>query len=203
LRLPLISHAGKEFAVHAGGGQENGNPLLLRRALDQGVRVVAAHCGALGSFSDLDDAGRGRVDSLDLFLRLLGESAYRDLLFGDISAISQLNYGPRPLRTLLAAPELHDRLLYGSDYPMPALRFLTVPRKLELEGLLAPRERKLCSQVFDFNPLLFDLVVKRSVRVELEGATHRFRPVVFDTARVFDPEPAELNPLPRPFPARV
>ena len=198
--LPLISHAGKEYAVHAEAGQEYGNPLLLRRALDAGVRVVVAHCAALGSFPDLD-AGSGEEESLDLFLRLLGESAYRERLFGDISAISQINYGPRPLRTLLAAPELHDRLLYGSDYPMPALRFLTLPQKLELEGLLSERDAELCGEIFDFNPLLFDFVVKRSVRVEKDDATYRFRPVVFDTARVFDPDARQgvtLPPAPDP-----
>jgi mannonate dehydratase len=183
--LPLITHAGKEYAVGA-EGQQRGNPLLLRRALDEGVRVVVAHCGALGSFPDLDVGGRREAESLDLFLRLLGERDYDDTLFGDISAIAQINYGARPLRELLAAPELHGRLLYGSDYPMPAIRFLNSPRWLEQHGLLGSRERRLCSKIFEFNPLLFDFVVKRSLRVELEGRTYRFLPRVFDTARLFE-----------------
>jgi len=198
LRLPLITHAGKEYAVGA-EGQQRGNPLLLRRALDEGVRVVVAHCGALGSFPDLDAGGRREAESLDLFLRLLGERDYEGTLFGDISAIAQINYGARPLRELLAAPELHGRLLYGSDYPMPALRFLSSPRKLELHGLLGSRERKLCAEIFEFNPLLCDFVVKRSLRVEREGRTFRFLPRVFDTARLFE----EVTPALKPSPAAV
>lgn len=197
LDLPLISHAGKEYAVHARAGQAAGNPLLLRRPLDHGVRVVAAHCAGLGAYPDLDAGGAGQVDSFELFLRLLGESAYDGRLYGDVSALSQINYGPRPLRELLAAPELHRRLLYGSDYPMPALRFLTLPHKLEAEGLLAPRDRELCAEVFEANPLVFDFVVKRALRVERDGATYRFLPVVFDTARVFD----RVSPPPRRDPA--
>ena len=49
LDLPLISHAGEERAVHGGNTQHFGNPLLLRRALDHGVRVVVAHCGHGGT----------------------------------------------------------------------------------------------------------------------------------------------------------
>ena len=49
LRLPLITHGGKEYAMDAGAHQDLGNPLRLRRALDAGVRVVVAHCAAMGS----------------------------------------------------------------------------------------------------------------------------------------------------------
>ena len=56
LRIPLISHAGDEQAVH-GFGEHLGNPLRLRRALDAGVRVVIAHCASLGDGQDTDRAG--------------------------------------------------------------------------------------------------------------------------------------------------
>ena len=44
LDLPIIAHAGRELAVHGGDAQHFGNPLRLRRAMEQGVRVVVAHC---------------------------------------------------------------------------------------------------------------------------------------------------------------
>ena len=43
--LPLLTHGGHELAAQGGGHQEFGNPLLLRRALENGVRglvVLAA-----------------------------------------------------------------------------------------------------------------------------------------------------------------
>jgi mannonate dehydratase len=45
--LPLLTHGRDEHAV-AAQQQALGNPLLLRRALDHGVRVIVAHCASLG-----------------------------------------------------------------------------------------------------------------------------------------------------------
>ncbi|MBI3937479.1 MAG: amidohydrolase family protein, partial [Betaproteobacteria bacterium] len=68
LKLPLITHAGMEQAVHVGDRQGYGNPLLLRRALEHGVRVVVAHCASLGQDRDLDRGVNGPlVDSFTLF----------------------------------------------------------------------------------------------------------------------------------------
>ena len=48
LGLPLLVHAGDEKAVHGSGRQDYGNPLLLRRPLEHGVKVIVAHCASLG-----------------------------------------------------------------------------------------------------------------------------------------------------------
>ena len=45
--LILLSHGGEEKAVEAKEDQKLGNPLLLRRALDHGVKVIVAHCAGL------------------------------------------------------------------------------------------------------------------------------------------------------------
>ncbi len=55
LNLILLSHGGEEKAVQAKEDQKLGNPLLLRRALDHGVKVIVAHCAGLGENEDLDD----------------------------------------------------------------------------------------------------------------------------------------------------
>src|SRR3954464_9600802 len=90
LDLPLITHAGLERAVLGNDLQDGGNPLRLRRALDAGVRVVVAHCASMGEDRDLDRGG-ARVDSFELFARLMGEPRYERNLFGDISAMTQRN----------------------------------------------------------------------------------------------------------------
>src|SRR5215212_8295186 len=43
LDVILLSHGGEEKAVEAEEDQKLGNPLLLRRALDHGVKVIVAH----------------------------------------------------------------------------------------------------------------------------------------------------------------
>jgi mannonate dehydratase len=187
LGMPLVTHTGREQAVDAREAQALGNPLRLRRPLDAGVSVVAAHFASFGDDDDLDRGGDARLPSFDLLLRLFGERAYDRTLFADISALTQVNRCGRPLRTLLTSPELHPRLVNGSDYPLPAIDPLVSTRKLGREGYLTPEERRLCNRVFDANPLLYDFVVKRTLKVELGGRTHRFAPAVFESARVFDP----------------
>jgi hypothetical protein len=48
--------------VKGGNREDFGNPLRLRRPLEQGVRVLVAHCASLGSGLDLD-ADRDRARS--------------------------------------------------------------------------------------------------------------------------------------------
>ena len=115
LNLVLLSHGGEEKAVEAEEDQRFGNPLLLRRALDHGVKVIIAHCAGLGDNEDLDDPKRRRVPNFDLFLRLMSEKRYEGLLFADISAMTQYNRIGGPLTTILQREDLHDHLVNGSD----------------------------------------------------------------------------------------
>lgn len=186
LRLPLICHAGREDAVDASLHQDLGNPLRLRRALDAGVRVVVAHCASRGSYPDLERDGRPQTASFDLFMRLFGERSYEQNLFGDISTLTHVHHDTGPLRALLRASGLHRRLLYGSDYPLPALRFMISPTKLQLAGLLEPGDRRMCGKLFALNPLLFDFAVSRCVRLIDGGTVHRFSDGVFETSWLFD-----------------
>ncbi len=102
LDLILLSHGGEEKAVEAEEDQKLGNPLLLRRALDHGVKVIVAHCAGLGSNEDLDSKDRKVVDNFDLFLRLMDEKRYEGLVFGELSAMTQFNRSGK-LRTYARA----------------------------------------------------------------------------------------------------
>lgn len=162
--MTLLVHTGEERAVDAAELQELGNPLMLRRALARGVRVVAAHCGSLGEGLDLDHPERGRVPNFDLFLRLMDEPRPRGELYGELSAVVFRNREERVLRTLLERTDLHARLVHGSDYPLPAIRVLIPTARLEEQGFLTHAEREALDEVYDYNPLLFDLVLKRTLR---------------------------------------
>jgi uncharacterized protein len=178
-RLPLISHAGDERAVR-GHGEDLGNPLRLRRALDAGVRVVVAHCASLGSGVDLDGGGSATVPNFDLFARLMDEPRYARNLFGDISAVTQENR-VEVVATLLARKEWHPRLLNGSDYPLPGvLPLVSLPRLVE-RGLLPATAVPTLKEIREHNVLLFDFVLKRSLAHNGAG----FARSVFETRPFF------------------
>ena len=174
--MVLLTHSGEEQAVPSQEAQRLGNPLLLRRPLDRGVKVVVAHGASLGQSVDLDDATRPERSNFDLFMRLMDEQRYQGLLFGEISATTQRNRLPRPFRTLLTRTDLHGRLVNGSDYPLPAVNVVISTGMLVSEGFISAEERDLLNEIYDFNPLLFDFVLKRTVR---GPGGERFAPSVF------------------------
>jgi len=179
LDLILLSHGGEEKAVEAQEDQKLGNPLLLRRALDYGVKVIVAHCAGLGNNPDLDSEDKKLVDNFDLFMRLMGEKRYEGLLFGEISAMTQFNRIGKPLTTILEREDLHERLLNGSDYPLPAINVLIRTRRLVMSGYINATERDSLNEIYDYNPLLFDFVLKRTMKVP--GTEKRLPAAVFMT----------------------
>jgi uncharacterized protein len=184
LKLPLLTHAGDEAAVHGAEAQQLGNPLRLRRALDHGVRVIVAHCATLGDAVDLDRGDTGpRSENFTLFARLMDEPRYAELLVGDISAVTQVNRAGPALARLLERGDWHARLINGSDYPLPGVMPLFSPTQLVDLGLLAANEARPLSEIRRYNPLLFDFVLKRRLR----AGTARFAPAVFESRRVLDP----------------
>src|SRR5678815_1504748 len=174
--LILLSHGGEEKAVEAEEDQKLGNPLLLRRALDRGVKVIVAHCAGLGTNEDLDSKDRKVVDNFDLFLRLMDEKRYEGLVFGELSAMTQFNRSGK-LRTMLAREDLHERIVNGSDYPLPAVNLLIRTRPLVKQGYINADEAASLKEIYDYNPLLFDFVLKRTLR--LPGTSRRFPAAVF------------------------
>ena len=179
--LPLITHAGKERAVHGANTQHYGNPLKLRRALDHGVRVVVAHCATMGEDLDLDRGENGPMtESFLLFARLMDEPRYEKTLYADISAITQINRA-HYVQALLERSDWHPRLLNGSDYPLPGVMPLFSPNLFVESGLLDSAAAPVLSAIRTYNPLLFDFVLKRHLRI---GGKH-FSPRVFETRAFF------------------
>jgi predicted TIM-barrel fold metal-dependent hydrolase len=163
-QMILLSHAGEEQAVEAEEDQRLGNPLLLRKPLDLGVRVIIAHAASLGACNDLDNGREQKAECFNLFLRMMDDPKYVGLLFGEISAMLQFNRMPDPLLTILKRQDLHPRLINGSDYPLPAINFLIRTRSLARDGFITAEERESLNEIYDYNPLLFDFVLKRTVR---------------------------------------
>ena len=106
LGLPLLSHVGYEFSL-VGQDQSSGDPDKLRVPLDEGVTVIAAHGCSYG------------LAFYEKFYRTFLDLAQRyPNFFADISALTLPNRMAMLLR-LRRHPELSERLLFGTDYPLP------------------------------------------------------------------------------------
>ncbi len=105
LELPLLVHTGAERSFPR-ANHDLGDPMLLRLPLELGVTVIAAHV-----------ATTGKTENETHFKRLVGLFPEYPNLYADISSLTQLNklwY----LSKVLDHPEIHDRLLYGTDFPL-------------------------------------------------------------------------------------
>ena len=181
--LPLISHAGLERAVIGREVQEYGNPLRLRRALDAGVRVVIAHCASMGQDRDIDVGPNGPVlDSFVLFARMMGEARHEKNLYGDISAMTQVNRAGPALVQVIECTDWHARLLNGSDYPLPGVMPAFSVDYLVSLKLIDEKAGAVCKEIRLHNPLLFDFVLKRHLRSNGKSLSRS----VFETRPFFE-----------------
>ncbi|MEW5945493.1 MAG: amidohydrolase family protein [bacterium] len=143
LSLPLLSHTGYEHAIPAPRQRFN-HPARLRRPLELGVTVIAAHSGA---------SGFGRpVEFLPAFLSLIEKFPN---LYGDLSAftsVSRAHY----LRGILADPHVAARLVNGSDYPVPPMPWLFPLRLKPARVISLQREKNLFTR---------DYLMKRALGV--------------------------------------
>jgi mannonate dehydratase len=172
----LLTHTGEESAV-ASENQRFGNPLLLRKPLDMGVQVVALHAATDGDGEDFDNPGEC-LPNYELLLRLLRTPAYHTNLRAEISASTVYNRMDC-LEKLLGNTEIHDRLINGSDYPIPAINCVIWLKRLERLGFITRKERHLLKEIYQYNPLLFDFVLKRTLRHPETGA--RFADKIFES----------------------
>ena len=104
-KLPFLSHVGYEFGL-IGKDQSVGDPDRLRVALDEGATVIAAHACSYG------------LIFYEKFWPTFQDLATRyPHFYADISALTLPNR-MRMLLHLRRYPEIHERLLFGTDYPL-------------------------------------------------------------------------------------
>jgi mannonate dehydratase len=115
-KLPLLCHAGPEYAIPTSKKQYNqyNNPKYIRQVLEQGVAVIIAHC-ALPYFWFFDADCQ---DDFREFMKLVEAADQKGWqLYADISAIATPLRAPYIKQILDSVPP--ERLLLGSDYPIP------------------------------------------------------------------------------------
>ena len=181
-QIPLLTHSGVEHAVDTPYGEGFNNPLKFRRALEHGVKVIFAHCATLGESVDIDKGKNGpEVANLELFGRLMADHQYEGRVLGDISAITQVNRDPKMIEKIVKMDEWHDRLVYGSDYPLPGVMPVFSPRNFVNWGYISEAQASFLSKVRQHNPILFDIMLKRFITIKGK----RFKPSVFESRRHF------------------
>jgi len=147
LGLPLLSHTGEESSF-TWTRDELGDPERLRLPLSLGVTVIAAHAASNGK--NCGESNHIR------FLRLVSEYPNR---YADISALTQVNRMGH-LSRLLRHPELHGRLLYGTDMPLLNTGIVT---PYAFAGRLSPRRLLAIGRIV--NPWDQDVALKEALGV--------------------------------------
>eukprot|EP00494_Astrolonche_serrata_P031762 UN32031 len=138
--------------------------MLLKKPLNMGVHVIAAHVASEGMDIDYDDPKLKKKPSIDLLMRMMRMKEYKDLLYADISAITAFRRVCN-VEKILRATDLHKRFIYGSDFPVPAVNIVVWLWWLEdYYKLIPPGSKSVLKEIWNYNPALSDFVRKRIMR---------------------------------------
>jgi len=127
-KLPLLSHTGGENTVEV-VRKDLEDPRILELPLQCGVTVVAAHCATRSSPGD--------VDYFPVFADMVQKHTN---LYGDISAMNLPLRGEH-IRDCLKPPLL-ERMVHGSDYPVPVSGLWA-----RMRGLIDKNSYRRCQQI--------------------------------------------------------
>ena len=142
--IPLLCHTGAELAVPTSDQKTNrwNDPRKLNKALDMGVKVIAAHC-ATPYLGGLMPADKDYFEALLHMLRVSENKGWK--LYADISAFctpTRIGYLDK-IKEEIAAGSIHpSRFLYGSDFPIPIININLFKEPLNLKELLEQVEKQ-------------------------------------------------------------
>lgn len=143
--LILLAHTGSERTLPV-LAPRLASPRVLTRALEIGVTCIAAHCGTGLMLLD--------PDYFDVFVEMTGRFPR---LYGDNSALACCNFRARPgaIRRMTERG-LAERILYGSDVPVPVTAILMWAFGLVPYGVWRETRRLT-------NPIERDFQIKRAI----------------------------------------
>lgn len=117
LDLPLIIHVGSESSVHSVKICESIE--MLRQPLEVGVKVICAHMALSYEPRHIFKALSSNPKLFnDDYFTLLEMLKTHDNLYADVSALLT-PVRAKVLRHLSTQSDIHPKLLFGSDYPVP------------------------------------------------------------------------------------
>ena len=182
-KIVLLVHTGKEHVLQTRTElQVFGDPVKLSTALDCGVNVVALHSGRQGKSPDTG------ITYFERFMEMMAKGEYQQQLFGEISAMTAGAFlfwpdSHEKLNTVIHEAQpggiLHQRMLNGSDYPLPGLPMLNPTHELANRKMITQKEGGQLDEIFPYNPFLFDFVMKRTIRSIGDMQQHKLPDSVF------------------------
>jgi predicted TIM-barrel fold metal-dependent hydrolase len=140
--LPLLAHTGGEMTVPVANPLYQ-DPEFLRRPLEIGVKVIAAHAASGSALVDRD--------YFDDLVTMMGEFPQ---LYADTSALNT-PFRSAALRKIVKC-HLKDRFVHGSDYPVPVGAWY--PR---IRGLVDGKSRATAAKIG--NLLERDFFLKQAI----------------------------------------
>lgn len=115
--IPLIVHIGSESSVHS--FKECEKIHMLDQPLDIGVNVIAAHMALSYQMHNPFKAfSKNPKNFSEAYFTLLEMLEKHDNLYADISALLT-PVRAKVLRHLSQQEHIHEKLLFGTDYPVP------------------------------------------------------------------------------------
>lgn len=140
--LPMLAHTGGEMTV-AVAERRYQDPRYLRRPLEIGVKIIAAHVASNSSLWD--------EDYFDVLVEMMGEFPH---LYGDTSALNT------PVRSAafrkVLRSGMQERFVHGSDFPVPVGTWYA-----RLRGLIDGKARAEASAMP--NLIARDLFLKKAM----------------------------------------
>ncbi len=143
-KLPLIIHVGSESSVHS--YKECESLEMINQPLNIGVNVVAAHMALSYEPLKIFKAFSKKPKNFNHdYFKLLEMLESHDNLYADISAILT-PVRAKVLRHLSQQTQIHDKLLFGTDFPVPFSTIFTtydlpIKKRFELGKEKNPFER--------------------------------------------------------------
>lgn len=162
-RIGILTHTGSSAGIHV-NEKKNGyaSPARLKDAVDLGVTVVMLHTGRKGP-------EEGRAYS-DIALEMLKDNPDKPL-FGEVSVVPYGKTYPLMNSIIKNAENGKMRFVNGSDYSAMAAWYVVGPSldDLETSGWITTKDKEGLIEIFKYNPLLFDFVLKRTMATPKDG----------------------------------
>jgi len=142
--LPLIVHIGSESSVHSFKACESIE--MLDQPLEIGVNTICAHMAlSYTPLRILKSLSQNPKHFNEEYHKLLEMLAYHDNLYADISALLT-PVRAKVLRHLSQQYAIHDKLLFGTDFPVPFTTVtntydISLKRRWEISKIENPHDR--------------------------------------------------------------
>jgi hypothetical protein len=184
-KIGILTHTGDSMGILLPARLNSyAGPRKMRRAVELGVAVTMLHIGRAGTNSVTKQSYA--EEFLDELRHHSGHA--NRLLQGEISAVpySDTDHLLNPI--FEDDPPLRGHMVNGSDYPAvtPWFTVKKTLKKLVTAKLISEDERVLLKEIFQFNPLLFDFVLKRTLQRDYKSLP----------MRIFAPKPDKTSTTP-------